>query len=208
MPDYGDQFPGVKIHESAYVDAPCQIGEGTKIWHFSHVMPNCKIGDKCNIGQNVVISPDVIIGNNVKIQNNVSVYSGVVLEDDVFCGPSMVFTNINNPRSEIIRRDQYARTLVRKGASMGANCTIVCGSRVGEFAFVAAGAVVTKDVPPYALMVGVPARKKGWVCRCGVPLPAAKTSNTIDCPSCGNQYQEEAGMLEPIKELQAQEVLS
>jgi UDP-2-acetamido-3-amino-2,3-dideoxy-glucuronate N-acetyltransferase len=171
-------------------------------------MPNCKIGDKCNIGQNVVISPDVVIGNNVKIQNNVSVYSGVVLEDDVFCGPSMVFTNINNPRSEIIRRDQYARTLVRKGASMGANCTIVCGSRVGEFAFVAAGAVVTKDVPPYALMVGVPARKKGWVCRCGVPLPAATTSNTINCPSCGNQYQEEAGMLEPIKELQAQEVLS
>lgn len=208
MPNYGDQYPGVKIHESAYVDEPCQIGEGTKIWHFSHVMPNCTIGQRCNIGQNVVISPDVVIGNNVKIQNNVSVYSGVVLEDDVFCGPSMVFTNINNPRSEIVRRDQYARTLVRKGASMGANCTIVCGARVGEFAFVAAGAVVTKDVPPYALMVGVPARKKGWVCRCGIPLPASENEGMISCSSCGNQYQEEAGALEPIKELQAQEVLS
>lgn len=192
-----NKFPNVKVHESAYVDEPCEIGGGTSIWHFSHIMANCTIGDGCNIGQNVVVSPDVIIGNNVKIQNNVSLYTGVVLEDDVFCGPSMVFTNIINPRSEIVRRGEYQRTLIKKGASMGANCTIVCGSTVGRFAFVAAGAVVSKDVPDYALMIGVPAKRHAWVCRCGDTLPEQNT-----CTSCGNTYQESNGVLQPIKETQ------
>ena len=192
-----NKFPNVKIHESAYIDEPCEIGEGTSIWHFSHVMQNSKIGKGCNLGQNVVVSPDVTIGNNVKIQNNVSIYTGVVLEDDVFCGPSMVFTNVINPRCEINRRGEYQRTLVKKGASMGANCTIVCGSTVGRFAFIAAGAVVAKDVLDYALMIGVPAHRHAWTCRCGYTLP-----KTNECGECGNTYKEVEGILQPIHETQ------
>src|SRR5262249_39490793 len=158
------------VHESSYVDEPCQIGEGTKIWHFCHVMKGARIGRNCNIGQNVVISPDVVIGNNVKIQNNVSVYTGVELEDDVFCGPSMVFTNVINPRSHVSRKHEYQRTLVKKGASIGANATIVCGVTLGKYSFIAAGAVVTKDVPDYALMAGVPAKQLDWMCQCGIRL--------------------------------------
>ncbi len=197
-----EKHPGVQIHESAYIDEPCEIGEGTKIWHFSHVMPNCKIGRNCNLGQNVVVSPDVMLGDNVKVQNNVSIYTGVVIEDDVFCGPSMVFTNVINPRSEIVRRGEYKRTTIRTGATMGANSTIVCGIEVGRFAFVAAGAVVPKDVPPYALMVGVPARRIAWACRCGDTLTEAGGEHTINCPACGNQYRQEAEQLIPITEVQ------
>ena len=193
-----ESFPNVRVHESAYVDEPCTIGDGTSIWHFSHIMPNCTIGDRCNIGQNVVVSPGVTIGNNVKIQNNVSIYTGVILEDNVFCGPSMVFTNVTNPRSEINRRGEYKTTLVKTGASMGANCTIVCGTTIGKFAFIAAGAVVSKDVPDYALMLGVPARRKSWVCRCGETLPESYV-----CPSCGNVYEESHGVLTPVKETQS-----
>src|ERR1700759_925187 len=144
--------PDFFVHESAYVDEPCAVGAGTKIWHFSHVMKNCSIGERCNIGQNVVISPDVVIGNNVKIQNNVSVYTGVILEDDVFCGPSMVFTNVINPRSHVVRKDEYKTTRIRRGASLGANSTVVCGTIIGRYAFVGAGSVVTKDIPDYALV--------------------------------------------------------
>jgi len=150
-------------HETALVDAGCTIGNGTKIWHFSHIMSNCTIGERCNIGQNVVVSPEVVLGNNVKVQNNVSIYTGVTCDDDVFLGPSMVFTNVINPRSAIIRREQYAKTHVGKGASIGANATIVCGHDIGEYAFIGAGAVVTKNVPPFALVVGNPARQIGWV---------------------------------------------
>ncbi|WKL45053.1 acyltransferase [Flavobacterium sp. ZE23DGlu08] len=150
-------------HETALIDVGCTIGNGTKIWHFSHIMSNCILGEKCNIGQNVVISPEVILGNNVKVQNNVSIYTGVTCDDDVFLGPSMVFTNIINPRSAIIRREQYAKTHVGKGASIGANATIVCGHDIGEYAFIGAGAVVTKNVPPFALVVGNPAKQIGWV---------------------------------------------
>ena len=190
--------PDVRIHESAYVDEPCEIGAGTKIWHFSHIMPRCRIGERCNLGQNVVISPDVVIGDNVKIQNNVSVYTGVVLEDDVFCGPSMVFTNVVNPRSEISRRDEYRTTTVRQGATLGANCTIVCGIEVGRFAFVAAGATVVRDVPDYALMMGVPAQRRGWMCRCGHTLPTG--SGELICAACGNVYRQNGERLEPVHE--------
>jgi UDP-2-acetamido-3-amino-2,3-dideoxy-glucuronate N-acetyltransferase len=193
----------VQIHESAYVDEPCEIGEGTKVWHFSHLMPGCRIGRRCNIGQNVVISPDVVLGDNVKVQNNVSLYTGVVLEDDVFCGPSMVFTNVINPRSEIVRRGEYQRTLVRRGASLGANSTIVCGAEIGPYAFIAAGAVVTKDVPAYALMAGVPARRIAWACRCGHTLPRAAQGD-LTCAACGNRYRESAGLLTPVNEVQKQ----
>jgi len=158
------------LHESSYVDEPCAIGSGTKIWHFSHVMKDCEIGQNCNIGQNVVISPLVKLGNNVKIQNNVSVYTGVICEDDVFLGPSMVFTNVINPRSGVIRRDEYMTTIVKKGASIGANATIVCGNDIGKYAFIGAGAVVTKDVPDYALMVGNPAKQIGWMSKFGERL--------------------------------------
>lgn len=195
------KYPGVTIHESAYVDEPCEIGAGSKIWHFSHIMKNCKIGRNCNLGQNVVVSPDVTLGNNVKVQNNVSIYTGVVLEDDVFCGPSMVFTNVINPRSEIVRRNEYKRTVVKKGASIGANSTIVCGHDVGRFAFIGAGAVITKTVPDYALMVGVPARRVGWVCRCGVQLPKSAAGKCV-CAACGNQYQDKGDNLVPVKEVQ------
>src|SRR5210317_1384132 len=157
-------------HETAVVDEGCDIGTGTKIWHFSHIMSNCKLGEKCNIGQNVVISPEVILGNNVKVQNNVSIYTGVICEDDVFLGPSMVFTNIVNPRSAVIRKDQYVKTVVRKGASIGANATIVCGHDIGKFSFIGAGAVVTKEVLPYALVVGNPARQLGWISEYGPRL--------------------------------------
>ena len=150
-------------HESAFVDEPCTIGDGTKIWHFSHIMSHCRIGENCNIGQNVVVSPDVVLGRNVKVQNNVSIYTGVICEDDVFLGPSMVFTNIINPRSQIIRKDQYSRTFVRKGASIGANATIVCGNEIGEYAFIGAGAVVTKNVKAFELIAGNPGRHMGWM---------------------------------------------
>jgi UDP-2-acetamido-3-amino-2,3-dideoxy-glucuronate N-acetyltransferase len=158
------------VHESSYVDVPCQIGKGTKIWHFSHIMKNSVIGENCNIGQNVVVSPNVQLGNNVKIQNNVSVYTGVVCEDDVFLGPSMVFTNVINPRSGVIRKEEYMKTVVKRGASIGANATIVCGNNIGRYAFIGAGAVVTKEVPDYALIVGNPARKIGWMSEFGERL--------------------------------------
>ena len=182
------------VHESSYVDAPCEIGEGTKIWHFSHIMSGCRIGRNCNIGQNVVISPEVTIGNNVKIQNNVSVYTGVICEDDVFLGPSVVFTNVTNPRSHVNRKHEYKKTVVKKGASIGANATIVCGHDIGRYAFIGAGAVVTKDVPDFALVVGNPARIAGWVCKCGVKLQfqASKTGDVenveVICRECGSKY--------------------
>src|SRR5919112_645966 len=159
------------IHESAYVDDGARIGDDTKVWHFCHVMPGAVIGRRCSLGQNVAVMNGVVIGDNVKIQNNVSVYEGVELENDVFCGPSMVFTNVLNPRSHVSRRNEYRKTLVRRGATIGANATIVCGSTLGEYAFVAAGAVVTRDVPPYALVGGVPAKPMGWMCQCGERLP-------------------------------------
>jgi UDP-2-acetamido-3-amino-2,3-dideoxy-glucuronate N-acetyltransferase len=182
--------PEYFVHESAYVDEPCEIGPGTTIWHFSHVMKNCRIGERCNIGQNVVISPDVVIGNNVKIQNNVSVYTGCILEDDVFCGPSMVFTNVVNPRSHVTRRDEYKQTLVRRGASIGANATVVCGSTIGQYAFIGAGAVVTRDVPDYALIYGNPARIRGWMCQCGIKL-AFRDSSAV-CSACGSRYRQQS----------------
>lgn len=174
-------------HETAVMDTPCSIGEGTKIWHFSHIMSGAEIGEGCNIGQNVVISPDVRIGNNVKIQNNVSIYEGVTLEDDVFCGPSMVFTNVINPRSHISRRHEFKKTLVKKGATIGANATIVCGHTIGRYAFVGAGAVVTRDVPDFALMLGNPARIAGWMCECGHGLDFQ--DGTALCIECGNRYR-------------------
>jgi UDP-2-acetamido-3-amino-2,3-dideoxy-glucuronate N-acetyltransferase len=186
-------------HESSYIDDGCQIGEGTKIWHFSHVMPGARIGRGCNIGQNVLIASDVVVGDNVKIQNNVSVYTGVTLEDDVFCGPSMVFTNVVNPRSEIPRKDEYRPTLVRRGATLGANSTILCGHTIGRYAFVAAGAVVTSDVPDYALMVGSPARVTGWVCVCGVKLAAgAQPPVRAACATCGTEYRGAADALAKV----------
>jgi len=181
---------------TAVVDEPCEIGEGTKIWHFSHVMANCQIGSKCSLGQNVNVASGVRIGNNVKIQNNVSLYTGVELEDDVFCGPSMVFTNVMTPRSHVNRRSAYQRTLVKRGASLGANSTIVCGVTIGRYALVGAGAVVTRDVPDHALVVGVPARQAGWVCSCGVPLELADDAGS--CVECGNVYRLEDGALKPV----------
>lgn len=178
------------IHESCYVDQPCEIGAGTKIWHFTHIMRDCKIGRRCNIGQNVVISPEVVIGDNVKIQNNVSVYTGVILEDDVFCGPSMVFTNVTNPRSHVVRKNEYKRTLVQKGASFGANSTVVCGVTIGRYAFIGAGSVVTRDVPDYALVYGNPARLHGWMCACGIALKFSTRDGTENalCSACGARY--------------------
>ena len=175
-------------HESAIIHPDASIGEGTKIWHFSHIMANCKIGKGCNIGQNVVVSPDVTLGDNVKVQNNVSIYSGVICEDDVFLGPSMVFTNVINPRSHVVRRGQYAKTIVRKGASIGANATIVCGHEIGEFAFIGAGAVVTKEVLPYALVVGNPARQVGWMSKFGHKL-IFDENGLANCPESGENYQ-------------------
>ena len=174
------------VHESSYVDEGCEIGEGTKIWHFSHVMKGCTIGPKCNIGQNVVISPGVVLGEGVKIQNNVSVYTGVVCEDGVFLGPSCVFTNVINPRAFIERKSEYRRTTVKKGASIGANATIVCGHDIGKYAFVGAGSVVTKNVPDYAMVYGSPARVRGYVCQCGEKLHFSDGSAT--CPACEKKY--------------------
>ncbi len=175
-------------HESAIIDEGCTIGKGTKIWHFSHIMPNCTIGENCNIGQNVVISPDVVLGNNVKIQNNVSVYTGVICEDDVFLGPSMVFTNVINPRSAVNRKSEYMQTIVRKGASIGANATIVCGHDIGQYAFIGAGAVVTKEVPAFALVVGNPARQIGWMSEYGHRLEFNE-HGFATCPESGDTYQ-------------------
>lgn len=174
-------------HPTAVIDDGSSIGAGTKIWHFTHIMPNCIIGENCNIGQNVVVSPGVILGKNVKVQNNVSIYTGVVCEDDVFLGPSMVFTNVINPRSAIVRKDQYMKTLVRRGASIGANATIVCGNDIGAFAFIGAGAVVTKAVPDYALVVGNPARQKGWMSEFGHPLKFDKDGYAI-CEESKEKY--------------------
>lgn len=175
-------------HESAIIDEGCTIGNGTKIWHFSHVMPDCIIGERCNIGQNVVVSPGVKLGNNVKIQNNVSLYTGVECEDDVFLGPSMVFTNVINPRSAVNRRDQYSKTVVRKGASIGANATIVCGHDIGEYAFIGAGAVVTKTVPAFALVVGNPARQLGWMSEYGHRLEF-NADGIATCPESNEHYK-------------------
>lgn len=175
-------------HETAVIDEDCNIGAGTKIWHFSHIMSNCTIGEKCNIGQNVVISPDVILGKNVKIQNNVSIYTGVICEDDVFLGPSMVFTNVTNPRSAVNRRGEYSQTIVKKGASIGANATIVCGHDIGEFAFIGAGAVITKHVPAYALVVGNPARRIGWMSEYGHRLNFDE-NGLATCPESGEKYK-------------------
>ena len=183
-------------HQSSYVDDGAVIGKGTRIWHFSHVMPGAVIGDGCSLGQNVVVMPGTRLGNNVKVQNNVSIYEGVVLEDDVFCGPSCVFTNVINPRSQVPRKSEYLPTLVRRGASIGANATVICGSTIGEYAFIGAGAVVRGDVPPYALVVGVPARQMGWMCRCGVRLTLA--SGAATCAACGREYQEAGGRLAPV----------
>lgn len=179
--------PDYFAHETAVIDPGCTIGNGTKIWHFSHVMEHCTIGENCNLGQNVVISPEVILGKNVKIQNNVSIYTGVVCEDDVFLGPSMVFTNIINPRSQVIRKDQYVRTLVRKGATIGANATIVCGNEIGNFSFVGAGAVITKDVPPYALVIGNPGRQVGWMSEYGHRLHFDENGIAV-CPESREKY--------------------
>lgn len=190
------RFEDVFIHESAYVDEPNRIGKGTRIWHFVHVLKDCQIGEHCSLGQNVMVGPGVTIGNNCKIQNNVSLYNGVELEDGVFCGPSCVFTNVNNPRAEIERKSQFARTLVKRGATIGANATIVCGNTLGEFCFVAAGAVVTSDVPAYALVAGLPARRIGWVSAAGLRLSA-----DLVCPETGRHYRETAdGKLEPIQD--------
>jgi UDP-2-acetamido-3-amino-2,3-dideoxy-glucuronate N-acetyltransferase len=182
---------------TAVIDPGCKIGNGTKIWHFSHVMSGSEVGENCNFGQNVVISPGVTVGNNVKIQNNVSVYTGVVLEDDVFCGPSMVFTNVINPRSHVVRKHEYKKTLVKKGASIGANATIVCGATLGKYSFVAAGAVVTHDVPDYALVMGVPAQQSGWMCSCGMRLP--EDVGEMACSACGRAYLVTDGICREIE---------
>ena len=172
------------VHASSYVDEGVTIGARTKVWHFSHILPNCSLGEDCSLGQNVVVGPNVKIGNRVKIQNNVSVYEGVTLEDGVFCGPSCVFTNVNNPRSDIVRKDEYRDTHVGRGASIGANATIVCGNNLGEFCFIAAGAVITKDVPDYALMVGTPARRVGWISKAG-----GRLGDDLVCPIDGTAYR-------------------
>jgi UDP-2-acetamido-3-amino-2,3-dideoxy-glucuronate N-acetyltransferase len=187
--------PTAFIHESAYVDDGARIGAGTKIWHFCHVMPGAEIGERCSLGQNVVVMNAVRVGNNCKIQNNVSVYEGVELEDDVFCGPSMVFTNVLNPRSHVSRRGEYRRTVVRRGTSIGANATIVCGTTLGEYAFVGAGAVVTRSVQPYALVAGVPAERIGWMCQCGERLPDTGTGT---CGACGTGYERDGDGIRPV----------
>jgi UDP-2-acetamido-3-amino-2,3-dideoxy-glucuronate N-acetyltransferase len=190
MPDYF-------VHESSYIDEGAEIGSGTKIWHFCHVMSRARIGERCNIGQNVLVSPDVTIGNNVKIQNNVSLYTGVIVEDDVFLGPSMVFTNVINPRSHVSRKNEYMTTLVRKGASIGANATIVCGVTLGCYSFVGAGSVVTRDVPDYALVYGSPARVRGWMCQCGEQLTFTDQEGTESaiCQNCGDTYRKQGELV-------------
>jgi len=187
------------VHESSYVDEGAEIGAGTKIWHFSHVMTGAKIGERCSFGQNCVVSPGVVIGTNVKVQNNVSIYEGTIIEDDVFLGPSCVLTNVTNPRSQVLRRALYEKTVLRRGCSIGANATVVCGITIGRYAFVAAGAVVAKDVPDYALMVGVPARQKGWMSRHGHLLTTHAADGIYTCPESGLRYQEsEPGTLRCI----------
>ena len=183
-------------HPTAVIDEGCSIGDGTKIWHFSHIMSDCKIGMNCNIGQNVVVSPTVILGNNVRVQNNVSIYQGVICEDDVFLGPSMVFTNVFNPRSAISRKHEFMQTIVKKGASIGANATIVCGNNIGEYAFIGAGSVVTKDVPAYALVMGNPARQKGWMSEFGYKLEFSNGKAT--CPESGQEYEFKNGSVNRI----------
>ena len=189
MPDYF-------VHESSYVDDGAVIGRGTKIWHFCHVLPGAVIGERCNLGQNVVVMGGTRLGDNVKVQNNVSIYEGVTLEDDVFCGPSCVFTNVVNPRSHVSRKSEYRPTLVRRGTSIGANATIVCGVTLGEYSFIGAGAVVRNDVPAYALMVGVPARRVGWMCQCGLGLTLR--DGAASCPACGATYREDGDLLRQI----------
>jgi len=188
MPDYF-------VHESSYVDEGAEIGAGTKVWHFCHIMPGAHIGERCNIGQNVLVSTDVTLGNNVKIQNNVSLYTGVIVEDDAFLGPSMVFTNVINPRSHVNRKNEYKRTLVRKGASIGANATIVCGVTLGKYCFIGAGAVVTRDVPDYALVYGSPARVRGWMCQCGEQLNFE--NDRAVCQVCGDTYTKHDQIVTP-----------
>lgn len=201
MPESGDYF----AHESAYVDEGARIGAGSKVWHFSHVMPGAVVGEGCTLGQNVMVAGGVRIGDGCKIQNNVSVYEGVILEDYVFCGPSMVFTNVKTPRSAFPRNtpDDYAPTLVKRGASIGANATIVCGITIGEWSFIAAGAVVTKDVPPHAVISGVPGRLVGWACKCGVRLDFRETPR-IECPSCGRRYEKIGD--EGVRQIENEEV--
>jgi len=192
-----------QAHETACIDAGAVIGEGTRIWHFCHIMPDTVIGRRCNLGQNVVVSPGCRLGDNVKVQNNVSIYTGVVLEDDVFCGPSMVFTNVVNPRSQVPRRDEYRTTLVRQGATIGANATIVCGHTLGRYCFIGAGAVVTADVPDYGLAYGNPARLHGYVCYCGEKLPIspkAASQGRVVCAACGRAYRKNDGVVSQITE--------
>ena len=184
------------IHETAIVDAGAQIGEGTRIWHWTHVCADARIGRDCSLGQNVFVGNRVVLGNNVKVQNNVSIYDDVTLEDDVFCGPSMVFTNVVNPRSHVSRKHEYKPTVVRRGATIGANATIVCGHEIGEYAFIAAGAVVTRDVAPFALVMGNPARRRGWMCRCGVRLPDAQGEQA--CEACGMHYRVGDNACQPV----------
>lgn len=193
------------LHESSYVDDGAQVGAGTRVWHFCHVNPGAIIGERCSIGQNVVVMPGTRLGNNVKVQNNVSIYEGVVCEDDTFLGPSMVFTNVTNPRSHVSRKHEYRQTLVRRGASIGANATVVCGYTLGEYSFVAAGAVVTRDVAAYALVAGVPARRIGWMCACGerLPLPAEIAAPLeITCEACGSAYHAAPDGLRPAQDAQ------
>lgn len=192
-------MPDFFVHESSYIDDGAEIGAGTKIWHFCHIMSRVRIGERCNIGQNVLVAPDVTIGNNVKIQNNVSLYTGVIVEDDVFLGPSMVFTNVINPRSHVSRKDEYKTTLVRRGASIGANATILCGVTLGNYCFVGAGAVVTRDVPDYALVYGSPARIHGWMCKCGEQLEFQDQDGLqrAVCASCGDAYRKRGHVVQP-----------
>lgn len=190
--------PDYFVHPSSYIDDNCEIGAGTKIWHFSHVMSGSKIGKNCNLGQNVVVSPKVVLGNNVRVQNNVSIYEGVICEDDVFLGPSMVLTNVINPRSAVARKNEFKRTLIKKGASVGANATIICGNTIGEYAFVGAGAVITKDVLPYALVTGNPARQTGWMSEYGHKLNFSD-KNLAVCPESEQEYKLENGQVRRLK---------
>lgn len=198
MSTMNNKDASISIHPTAIVDEGAQIGAGTKIWHWVHVSGGAVIGERCSLGQNVFVGNRGVLGNNVRVQNNVSIYDDVILEDDVFCGPSMVFTNVINPRSHVSRKHEYRNTVVRRGASIGANATIVCGSTVGPYALIGAGAVVTKDVPAYALMTGVPARQTGWVCQCGVKLPKPDADGNAQCPECHSAYRISAAQCSPV----------